>query len=313
MTGYILDAAGKKHQLPPLLEWDMSHGFCSPCDSFQVRFLYQAEMEEPLRRACRFSAEHEGETVFFGVVDELEISLTAAGLTADLRGRGMQALMLDNEAESADYFGADAEFIVSRHVLPLGIEPPDLGAAGGKRVSMVVECGESHWSVFSRFAEFCLGLSPRFDPQGRLLLDGKSGGRELTIDDKTPVESMNLVQERYGVVTRAIVKNRAAGTTVNVDNEKVEGLGMMAQRVINVPRKTGYDAMRHTGAYQIRKSMEDFVRVSLSVPELFAAFPGDRVSIASSRLAISGDYLVYGVRSWANAGGCGTALELRQV
>ncbi|MGN1002560.1 MAG: hypothetical protein ACI4PC_07285 [Oscillospiraceae bacterium] len=312
MTGYIFDAAGRKWQLPPLLDWDLSHGFGSPCDSFQVGFLYQPEMEAPLEAACRFAAEHGGETVFFGVVDELEVSLTAAGLTAALRGRGMQALMLDSEAESADYYGADAAFIVSRHVLPLGIEQPDLSAAGGKRASLSVSSGESHWSVFSRFAEFCLGLSPRFDPRGKLLLDGKSGGRVFSVDGKTPVEAMSLVQDRYGVVTKALVKNRVYGTTVEVDNPAVEGLGMQARRVINVPRRTGYDAMRHTGAYQIQKSMEDFRRVSLSLPEPFAAFPGDRVELQDSPLGLEGRYLVRASRSWGSAGGCGTVLEIKK-
>lgn len=313
MTGYILDAAGKKLRLPPLLEWDVSHGFGSPCDSFEAAFLYRPEMEAALRSACRFTAEYRGETVFCGIVDELESSLTAGGCTAVLRGRGLQALMLDSEAESADYYGADTEFILSRHVLPFGIEKPDLSAAGGKRASLSVSSGESHWSVFSRFAEFCLGLSPRFTPQGRLLLDGKSGGRLFSIDSKTPIESMKLVRDRYGVVTRAIVKNRVYGSTVNVDNEAVQGLGMVAQRVINVPRTTGYDAMRHTGAYQIKKSMEDFDRVSLALPEPFAAFPGDRLSIASSPLGISGEYLVRASRSWAGAMDCGTELELRRA
>lgn len=313
MTGYILDEAGKKHRLPPLLEWDVSHGFGSPCDSFEAVFLYRPEMEGALRSACRFTAEHGGETVFCGVVDELEASLTAGGLTAVLRGRGLQALMLDSEAESADYYGADAEFILSRHVLPLGIEKPDLSAAGEKRASLSVSSGESHWSVFARFAEFCLGLSPRFSPEGKLLLDGKSGGRSFSVDGKTPVESIKLVQDRYGVVIRAIVKNRVYGSTAEVDNEAVRGLGMEARRVISVPRTTGYDAMRHTGAYQIEKSMEDFDRVSLTLPEPFAAFPGDRLSIASSPLGISGQYLVRSSRSWAGAADCGTELELRRA
>lgn len=312
MTGYIIDAAGKKLRLPPLLDWELDHGFCSPCDSFLVSFRYTADMETALRQACRFTAEHDGETVFTGVVDELELSLTANGMTGLLRGRGMQALMLDSEAESADYYGADTEFILKRHVLPFGIDCVYPDEVRDRRVSMSVSSGESHWSVFSRFAEFCLGLSPRFDRNGRLLTDGRSGGRSLGVDDRTAIKAMSLVQDRYGVITSALVKNRVYGSSVEVTNEETEGLGMCARRVINVPRRTGYDAMRHTGAYQIQKSMADFVRLSLTLPEPLAAFPGDRLGIASSPLGVSGGYIVQSSRSWANAAGCGTVLELRE-
>ena len=102
MTGYITGCDGAVGRLPTLLSWDICHGFCSPCDSFEVSFLYEPEMLPTLQKAVRFRAEHEEEIVFSGMVDEVELSADEAGYTAVLRGRGLQALLLDTEADAAD-------------------------------------------------------------------------------------------------------------------------------------------------------------------------------------------------------------------
>jgi len=107
----IYDAAGTGYRLPVLLRWDISHGFCKPCDCFEVQFLYRAEMKDALLAACRFEASFKDRTVFYGVVDETEFCADSSGCTAVLRGRGMQALLLDSQAESADYMKADLQFI----------------------------------------------------------------------------------------------------------------------------------------------------------------------------------------------------------
>ena len=173
MKATIYDAAGNAYQLPVLLSWDISHGFCKPSDCFEVKFLYQAEMKEALLAACRFEARFKDRIVFYGVVDEEEFCADSNGCIAVLRGRGMQALLLDSQAESADYMKADIQFILNRHVIAQGIDRYEIGGKStGKTASLSVSSGESHWSVLSRYTEFCLGLRPRFRPDGTLLLDG---------------------------------------------------------------------------------------------------------------------------------------------
>ena len=314
MKAIIYDAAGTVYELPVLLRWDVSHGFCSPCDSFDISFLYDAAMLPILRAACRFYAEHEGETVFSGIVDEVEIKADSSGCIAELHGRGNQALLLDSEAESADYYGADTAFILDRHVRALGVTDIDVGACAGKSASLSVSSGESHWSVVQRYAEFCLGVRPRFTPGGKLILDGGESGRTLTVDGSTAVTEQMFAQERYGVISEALVKSRARyGGSVKVENESFSAIGGQSRRVISVPRKTGFDAMRHTGAYQIEKSGADFVRCRLTVPQCFAAFPGDRVLLEKTPLGVTGEYFVSASRCYASGTDCGTVLDLRQT
>ena len=310
MTGYVTLCSGETMTLPELLSWDLEHGFCSPCDSFEVSFLYSAEMLQPLERAVRFKAVHDGATVFYGVVDELELSADAAGCAAVLRGRGLQALLLDNEAESAEYTGASADLVLERHAAAWGVKSFDLSGAEQVRTSLSVSSGDSCWSVIDAFARFGAGLRPRFSPEGRLILDGERGGREVEINARTAVSAQSFTQDRYGVVSTAVVKNRVLGTQAVVENSAFLALGGQCRRFVNVPRKTAWDAMRHTGTYQIRRSAENFRTCTLTLPELFAAFPGDRAVLANTPLGVDGSFLVTLSRCWADGSGAGTVLRM---
>ena len=310
MTGCVTLCSGGTVALPELLSWDIEHGFCSPCDSFEVSFLYSPEMFEPLEKAVRFKAEHSGKTVFYGVVDEFELSADASGCAAVLRGRGLQALLLDNEAESAQFTGAGADLILERYAAAFGLTDFDASGAETARSSLSVSPGDSCWSVIDAFARFGAGLRPRFSPEGRLVLDGERGGRDLEINARTAVSSQSFVQDRYGVISAAVVKNRVLGSEAVVENEAFLALGGMCRRIVNVPRKTAWDAMRHTGTYRIRRSAENFRSCTLTLPELFAAFPGDRAELKNTPLGVDGRFLVTSSRCWADGSGAGTVLRL---
>ena len=308
MKAYII--GGGESALPELISWDFSHGFCSPCDSFEVSFLYEKELLPALTAAAMFRAVHNGKTVFRGVVDEFEISADRSGRVCVLRGRGMQARLLDNQAESAEYTGVTVDTILRRHAEPYGITDADTSGIAKTAADISVSSGDSHWSVIRNFAEFCAGVKPRFNREGRLVFDGRSGGDRIKIDSRTPVSALSYVQDRYGVITRAVVKNRIAATEITVENPELTALGGMCTRIINVPRKTGSDAMRHTGQYQIRASSEEFIKCTLSVPTLFAAFPGDEAELDVQQLGIAGLFLVWSTRCWADGKSAGTVLEL---
>lgn len=313
MEGRVYNAAGQGWDLPVLLRWDISHGFCSPCDCFEAAFAYEPEMLSVLRAACRFLAFHEGKTVFRGVVDEVELSADEAGRTAVLRGRGLQALLLDSEAESADYVGADLDFILQRHVRSLGVAEVERGALSGSAAAFSVADGESHWSVLSRFAEFCLGVRPRFSPEGVLVLDGGDSGRRFQLSGAAGAGAQRLTIDRYGVLSAAVVKNRVLRTSVTVENEAFQEIGGQCVRLLNVPRRTGFDAMRHTGAYRIAKSRESFFRLRVELPGLFAAFPGDHAVVSGLPLGFDGELLVWNSRCVADGERAGTVLELREI
>lgn len=310
---YIYDITGKGHRLPQLLSWDISHGFGSPCDSFELSFIHSPESFDLLEKAVDFRACHEGRTVFKGRIDEFSVSASAKGCIARLSGRGMQALLLDNEAESAEYYNADMTYILSRHARELGIEDIDAADTAGSTARFEVESGMSHWGVISEFAEFCCGVRPRFSPEGCLVMNGEKPRRSLKIDSAVPLKEIDYREDRYGVISSIKVKKYSRGGSLTEDNAEFLAKGGRCHRVINVPKKTGYDSMRFSARYQIRKSMEDYQKCRVELPWLFAAFPGDRVEADYTPLGLAGSFMVVGSRCRCDAAAAYTQLEMRRI
>ena len=121
MKGYITTCDGVQFELPMLLQWEFSYTGSVPCDSFTLRCPYEAAMAETLRRAVRFTAKENGAVEFAGVVDETSVTCDEKGLQLELSGRGMAALLLDNEAEAVSYQRATMEEILKNHVTPYGV------------------------------------------------------------------------------------------------------------------------------------------------------------------------------------------------
>ena len=313
MKAWIYDKDGRGWLLPDILSWDISHGFGSPCDSFQLSFLHDGEMADTLSNAVGFRAEYEGRTVFVGRVDEFILSADAHGSRARLLGRGLQALLLDNEAESADYYNADLNYILSRHVQEMGIEHIDCGLAAGRAALFSVESGMSHWGVLQEFTSLCCGVRPRFSPEGALLVDGERGGQSFVFDSGTGFISAEYREDRYGVISSVKVKKYSSGGSITEENREFLDKGGACHRVINVPKKTSYDSMRFTARYQMEKSMDNYRVLKLTLPWTFAAFPGDRLEVKDLPLGVSGHFLVVASRCQGDGSGGSTQLEMRRI
>ena len=112
MTGYIINSSGTETELPSFLSWDICHSIGEPCDWFEVSFIYYSHQLSKLQSACRFRAEHDGATVFTGVVDEYSISIDEHGSVVTISGRSPAALLLDNELPAAMYAALSSESLV---------------------------------------------------------------------------------------------------------------------------------------------------------------------------------------------------------
>ena len=121
MTGYVIDQAGVRWQLPPLLAWQLDYTAGVPCDSFWLRFLWKQGTDTDPREWVEFQAEDNGERVFTGLVDECERTRDSGGEVMEISGRGMSARLLDNEALGQDYETATLADILRDHVTPYGI------------------------------------------------------------------------------------------------------------------------------------------------------------------------------------------------
>ncbi len=311
MNTYLVDFEGTSYELPVLLEWKFSYGCGLPCDAFEISFIYDKSMLTMLSNSKRFRAEHEGETVFLGVVDDFEVSVSENGCIVTVNGRGLAALLLDNEAEAAQYYSASLDAILERYVYPWGITQVDKNI-NPSRQALAVDSGTSAWRVLEDFVWFGCGVKPRFSKDGVLLLGAKTG-KNFVVDGGAAVTKQTLKRKRYGVISEVVVKNKALGTSEMVKNTEFAKIGGCCRRVANVPRKTRYDAMRATGEYQIAQSKAEELSISLTVPQIFAVFPGDCIELCDSPLGVSGAFFVRQTQCFADGDRAGTEIFLTKA
>ena len=95
MECWVRTGDGQAWKLPTAVSWVFRYGTDTPCDSFSLRCLWERGQERVLSGAYRFYADWEGRRVFTGVVDEFAVVCGGGGLTLELEGRGMAALLLD--------------------------------------------------------------------------------------------------------------------------------------------------------------------------------------------------------------------------
>ena len=294
MTGYLLDVRGRRIDLPPFSEWKLTRTGAVPCDSFEGKCPWDYGMEPAFEDACQLVVDEDGARRFTGVLDEYRLRWDEEGGVLTLSGRGLCALLLDNEAEGQDYQVATLDDILRDHVKPYGIP---VGKAGGLPAvpGFSVATGASEWQVLYSFARYHGGVQPRFDAWGSLIVDGGDNGRLLTIDDRTGVIAIAWRDKRYGVLSEILVRDRgtvAPLATQRVTNSRFLAQGGKCRRIITMPGKSAYQAMRYSGQFQLDRSAEERYRLELTVPGGYFCEPGDRISVSLTKPALSGTWKV---------------------
>lgn len=299
---------GERYQLPMLLEWDVIYTGSVPCDSISLVCLYDSEMAAVLPKATRFLAEQDGKTVLRGVVDAYEISFSQEGLLATLEGRGMAALLLDNESEAITYVAASLPDILHRHVSPYGISAETPHSVSGTNYTVV--SGSSQWKALQGFTHRFGGFDPHFDRNGTLILAPLWGsGERMVIHDNTPLLSLKLRQQRHGVISEVLIQDKVQQISHRVLNQDFIRMGGQRRHILYMPRSTAVER-RYTGEYQIEQSRLDQLEIFLELPFAFAAFPGDNITLSLTRAGLSGSYEVVESRSRMNSDGETTCLTI---
>jgi prophage tail gpP-like protein len=312
MQCWVRLGGGQEWKLPTLMSWEMCYGTDTPCDSFSLRCLWERGQEKVLSGACRFYAEWEGERVFTGVVDEFAVLCGKDGLYLEMAGRGMAALLLDNEAMPAEYQRATRADIIANHVAPYGVQT--VGGMGLPAITgFLVSSGESEWSVVRRYACYYGGVVPRFDRMGRLVLDPHADAKVVCVGDKDKITGWEYREERHGVLSQVAVRRRTTWGTQWVSDPAFIAQGGRARRVITVPNTTGTTAMRYTADYQLRAARRERVRMRLTAAGGFLAWPGDLVDVALEGFGANGRYRAAQVEVSCGGGGLTTTLVLGEV
>lgn len=299
---------GETYELPMLVEWDLIHTGGVPCDSMAVTCLYSETMAAVLPKATRFTASREGSIMLRGVVDAYEITLSKQGMLVTIEGRGMAALLLDNESEAITYGRATLQEVLHHHVTPYGITAVSEQNVSGN--DYAVTSGSSQWKALQAFVHRFGGFDPCFRPTGELVIAPLWGsGRTITINDSTPLLSLRKREQRFGVISEMLIQDKVQKISHRVMNEAFAARGGLRRHVLYMPRSTASER-RYTGAYQIEQSALEQLEITLELPFAFAAFPGDRIGLDLKRLGLAGTYDVVESRSRMNGDGERTQLTI---
>ena len=278
MRGELLCWDGRRIRLPDAVEWRFQYGCGTPCDSFQLTCLWEPDSGNDLAEAVSFTAEENGERLFTGVVDECERGWDTAGGTLTVAGRGMAARLLDNEALGADYQVATVEDILRDHVTPYGIQvgrTDRLPAVPDFSVAM----GSSEWQALYHFCRYYGGVTPRFDRQGRLQVCAWQDGARRVLDEDAAVLELAWKEKRYGVLSEVLVRDKTRDQVQRVVHSGFARRGGQCRRVLTMPGRSSYQAMRYSGEYQLQRAAEGWHSVELMLPGTFRAWPGELVEV----------------------------------
>ena len=307
MTGF-LTANGAATELPELLQWNIRLTDGDPCDAFSLSFAFRLEYREVLQKADGFFAVEGSRRVFTGVVDDYELSLTKNGCLAEVTGRGLAAKLLDTQVRAAEYLSAQIEDILREYVTPCGITRVETGEFSPV-ANFVVETGYTCWQVLAGFCRHSAGVFPRFREDGTLVLKKETPKGSIVLRDRA--EAAWYSDDRYTEIARQILINTRNGQMQEAKNDLFLARGGSRVRVAGW---TGNKirAVWRTAAQRIEDAERSARTLSLRIPGIFLAFPGDRVQAEESALGISGSFTVQAAESACDETGRTCLLTLRE-
>ena len=175
-----------------------------------------------------------------------------------------------------------------------------------------VPAGISQWKVLTDFCETYGGFVPRFARNGDLLAVPEDGGSLHIIGDDTSVLALTKRGDHYGVISEVLVIDKTRGVTQTVNNEDYLNRGGRRRRVVYTPGQSTWAAMRYTGEYQIAKSRENEVEITVKLPGLAEVEPGDTVRLSRTDCGLHGEYRAAEVEHRLDTDGEITLLTLKE-
>lgn len=309
MTGYVETAGGGRQVLPPLLQWSVKHTDGDPCDSFSLKCCLEEGVPELLKTAKSFQAVQGGRRVFTGVVDDYELSIDERGKLVEVTGRGLAAVLLDNQVPAAEYQWAQIQDILNTYVRPYGIREMDLGPFAPVR-QFVVETGYTCWQVLAGFCRHSAEVYPRFTPEGKLVLRQKTAGQTRHIHQAECIQ-IRKMESRYGRLSRQVLINTRNGSIQEAADGEFQAAGGQRESYKGM---TGdkIRALWRNARQRLEDAKRDKLLVEVTVPGVFAAWPLDRVELDCDALDLTGSYLVQCAESMSDETGERCVLTLRE-
>lgn len=309
MKGYLTTASGEVWQLPELLEWEILRTDGYGCDSARVTFLYEPKRLDVLKSGIRLRLSQQGETCFFGVVDEFVAQVGEHGRVVEVSCRGLMSLLMDSELRAAEFSAFYEQDAIRRLVTPFGVEKVVPG--GLPRVTNFSwETATTAWAALRGYCRHAGEAFPRFTADGTLVLCPEKG-QVWTLGDSSGYTRVAFRQKRYGVTARQYTV-AAAGLVEEVENPDILDWGTTTQKVVRRMGKT-LKASWRTGKQRLEDSLSGAVLLWVTLSGDYGAQPGDTVQVHMPNAGITGDFHLRSIRKSCGTDGRKTELELEGV
>ena len=309
MTGCLRLCSGVAVSLPPLLEWSIRQTDGDPCGSFSVCFAFEAAWLPVLKQAVGFTAEDDGRTVFTGLVDDFAVKLDRRGALAEVSGRSMAAVLMDNQVRAAEFVSAQLADILRLYVKPYGITRID-AAPMGQVANFAVETGYTCWQVLVGFCRHSADIFPRFAPDGTLVLRKNTNPRRVVIEPEQ-VRACSYVQNRYGAAARQVMVNTRTGQQQVAENAELRRLGIQCTHVSGMTGGGKLRATWRTAAQRLADSARELRQAMVQLTGMADVSPGDAAELRLPGLGAAEELSVAAVVHCGGETGVFTTLELR--
>lgn len=307
MTIRLSAPDGSCWEVPALREWCVVWTDGSACDSIELTFPCAADDREKLARATRVWAYEDGKTVFCGVVDEATVTLDGHGRTALVSGRGLGARLRDNEVRAKTFARAFLADILAEYAAPYGIDRTS-GTIPQTLASFAVDSGDTAWTALSGFCRHAAGRTPRFAPDGTLVLGAPETSPSLRFDGSAQALARRC---RYGVLSEQVTVDRSTGRQTVAQNRAVADAGVCCRRV-TAASGTLLHASDYTAEQRLAQSAGEWSTLTLTLPGGFLAEPGQLAQVTLDGLGIAGRYRVTEVTTRLDADGLTCQIEMRE-
>lgn len=310
MTGTVILAGGTRKTLPGLLSWRFIHTDGVGSDGFSVSFCFSPVWEEILRQAIRFEAEENGVVRFYGIVDEYEICWTGDGLVAEVHGRGLAGLLMDNHVSQKEYYWVRLSDMLRNYATPYGVT--DVAYTDNYRLqAYAVDYGDCCWDALCGFCLWAADVQPRFSPEGKLIISPEKG-KTHTLRQSQVTKALWRTT-RYGVYSAVVAKYAGTLYEERIENDEFLAMGGCAVHRMTIPRKNRCRAGLESPRQVLENSKKKFQVLEVTVPEPFYASPVDVIQAELPKLGVSGKFLVTETENSRDISGSRCTITMRKL
>ena len=293
MKGMLEIYGGGTYALPPLLSWEVRLTGGVPCDSFSLTCCCDREMASRLDKAWRLTLVRNG-ALLRAVVDESEVIQDEKGRRAHISGRGLAALLLDNESEAVEYSAPTLSELLRRHAAPYGLRWAPFEEIRGS-TPYGVASSSSQWKAINAFTQYYGGFPLRITPEGVLqpvrwqdpgkrLLIGERTAEDVKLDlaSAVPLDDPRRVKIRGRAVNSPIPQDIDFTTAQAAEAIREPCMAILAAIkwvLERTPPELAADIMRGgihlTGGGAQLFGLDQYIATELGIPVLVAKEPMD--------------------------------------